>query len=219
MRSFLCGREVRPDSRGGAGRDVARVDFPSRRPADTAKGLASETGICASGGRHHVDHPSVARVGVPGQGATTDLADYGAAFNSIELNATHYRITRPKGWRNGPTPCRRISVLRRSSHHLPLPTVQRCGDRPMISSPDWPHWRRSEVRPFCSFRRSFLRHADRLLDYLRQWPSELEAAVEFGIRSGLRAALPQKSGLACSNLASAPSSVILRCARMPFTCE
>ena len=100
---FLCGREVWQDSRRGAGRRPSRVDFSLPEDhADTATGLAAGLGIRlrspgGEGRGHDVDHPSVAGTVYPAKAPQrTWPVHYGAAFGTIELNATHYRIHPPE---------------------------------------------------------------------------------------------------------------------------
>ena len=154
------------------------VDFSLPRTTRTPPRAGLwKRGFARPVGGHHVDHPSVARVGVSGQGAATDLADaLRNSFSSIELNATHYRIHPPE---------------RMAEWADAMPADFRfCAKFPAIIS----HYRRFNdcqgptddfIAGLAALEEkrgpSFLqlppqfspRHADRLLDYLRQWPSEL----------------------------------------------
>ncbi len=154
--------------------------------ADTVAGLAAGFGAgpleVRAGGTMWTIRPWRGSVYPAKAPQRTWPVHYGAAFGTIELNATHYRIHPPERmaeWAEG------------------MPADFRfCAKFPAIIT----HYRRFNdcVGPTDDFLAgldalggkrgpSFIQlpphfaphHGDRLVEYLRQWPREFEAAVEF----------------------------------------
>ena len=179
--------------------DVARWTSPPEDHADTANGLASEWDLrVRSGGTMWTIRPWRGSVYPAKAPQRTWPTHYGAAFSSIELNATHYRIHPPERmaeWADAmPSDfrfCAKFPAI--ISHYRRFndcegPTDDFIAGLAVLEEKRGPSFLQLPPQFLPATRTAFWTTS-------RQWPSELRL-WNSGIRNGLRAALPQRKSWA-----------------------